>query len=73
MTLSFVVDGTDAGSPNVSVMQDGNTLAYASGSTTTSLSFSFVTPTAGDVIVQIDDYSYASLSYTVTLERMGGE
>lgn len=71
--LTFTVDGTDPGSPNVSVLQGGNTLAYASGSTTRELSFSFVTPTAGDVIVQINDYSYTNLSYIVTLERMGTE
>ncbi len=71
--LTLTVDGTAAGSPNVSALQDGNTLAYASGSTTTALSFSFVTPSSGDVIVQINDYSYTNVSYIITLERMGTE
>ncbi len=71
--LTLTVDGTVPGAPNVSALQGGNTLAYASGSSTQSLSFSFVTPDAGDVIVQIDDYSYNNLSYIVTLERMGSE
>ncbi len=71
--LTMTIDGAQPGSPNVSVLQAGQTLANASGSSTTALSFSFVTPSAGDVIVQINDYSYTSLSYIVTLERMGSE
>ncbi len=71
--LTMTVDGTQSGSPNVSVLQAGQTLASASGSSTQSLSFSFVTPSAGDVIVQLNDYNYTNMSYIVTLERMGTE
>ncbi len=69
LTLTSASDGI--GSPNVSVMQDGETIANASSNTVQSLSFSFVTPSDGEIIIQINDYSYSSVSYTVSLERMG--
>ena len=48
-------------------MQNDTTLASASGSYLTDLNFSFVTTADGEVMVQITDYSYATLSYEVTL------
>lgn len=64
--LNFhVVAGT--GSPNVTITQNETTIANASGSTVSDLNFSFVTPDDGEVVVQINDYSYERVSYEVSL------
>ena len=59
----------DFGSPNVTVMQDDISIAYASGSTVSDLNFSFTTTSDGEAIVQITDYSYNNLTYEITLAR----
>ena len=64
-------DGT-TGSPSISVTQDGSTVASASGSYVTDLNFSFTPTSDGEVVVQVTDYSYASLTYEVSLAQ-GGE
>ncbi len=65
-----VVDGGFA-SPNVSVIQNQINVAYASGTTISDIAFAFVTSEDGDVIVQIDEYSYSNVTLLVTLERLG--
>ncbi len=65
--LNLHLTSGQSGSPNVNVMQNDTTLASASGSYLTDLNFSFVTTADGEVMVQITDYSYATLSYEVTL------
>jgi hypothetical protein len=59
--------GGESGSPSVSIMQNGTTVASASGSTVSDLNFSFTPTSDGQVIVQITDYSYNNLSYEVSL------
>jgi hypothetical protein len=59
-------DGT-TGSPSITVTQDGSTIASASGSYVTDLNFSFTPTSDGEVVVQVTDYSYASLTYEVSL------
>ena len=65
--LNVHLSSGQSGSPSVTVTQGDTTLASASGSTVSDLNFSFVTSTAGAVVVQITDYSYTNLSYEVTL------
>lgn len=72
VTLNLrLTDASASGSPSVSVMQGSSTLASASGSSVSSLSFSITPSSDGDVVVQITDYSYSSLSYEVSLEKAG--
>lgn len=65
--LNLHLTSGQSGSPSVTVMQGDSTLANASGSYISDLNFSFVTPSDGDVLVQITDYSYTTLSYEVSL------
>lgn len=65
-----VLDGQQA-SPNIGIMQGEQSLAYASATTVTRLSFDFTVPSGGDVFVQIDEYSYTDLTLRVTLEHEG--
>ena len=60
------VDGR-AGSPNLSVLQNTSTIASGSGSSVSDLSLSFVVPSDGNVVVQLNEYSYNNLSFEVTL------
>jgi hypothetical protein len=66
MTLS-VRSGT--ASPSVDVSQFGSSLSYFSASSVANVSFTFVTPNDGEVIVRINEYSYSNVALDVTLER----
>ncbi|MBE0690083.1 MAG: hypothetical protein IH587_08190, partial [Anaerolineae bacterium] len=67
VTLKLAVQDGENGSPSVSVTQGGSTITYISASSITELTVSFVVPDDGEVLVQIDDYSYAAHSIEVTL------
>lgn len=65
--INLHIVGGESGSPSVSIMQNGSTVTSASGSSVSDLNFSFTPTSDGQVIVQITDYSYGSLSYEVSL------
>jgi hypothetical protein len=67
VTLNITSSGGAAASPYAEVNQGETFIASASGSSVDGLSFSFVTPEDGDVLVRISEYSGATL--TVALER----
>ncbi len=69
--LNFHANSTDGttGSPSITVTQDGTTVASASASYVTDLNFSFTPTSDGEVIVQVTDYSYNSMSYEVSLAQ----
>jgi hypothetical protein len=56
-------------SPSIDITQNGMSVAYNSSSSITSLSFSFITPSDGDVLVRISEYSYNNATLTVELVR----
>ncbi|PJF26088.1 MAG: hypothetical protein CUN53_09480 [Phototrophicales bacterium] len=56
-------------SPSIDITQNGMSIGYTSSSSITSLSFSFVTPDDGDVLVRINEYSYNNAELTVELAR----
>ena len=67
--LTLAVDSDNAtGSPNISVMQAGSTLASGSGSYVSGLTLEFSVYSDGEVLVSISDYSYSDLTYSVSLE-----
>ncbi|HVU12834.1 MAG TPA: PPC domain-containing protein [Phototrophicaceae bacterium] len=57
------------GEPSVTVTQDGNTLASASASYVSDLTFSFTPTSDGQVLVQVDEGSYSNVTYQVTLAK----
>jgi hypothetical protein len=69
VTLTFVVTEGDNASPNVTVTQNNSTVTYISSSDVTMLEVSFVVPDDGDVLVQIDEFSYVDSVIEVTLTR----
>ncbi len=69
LTLHAINNGV--GSPSITVMQGDSTVANASGSSVSDMSFSFAPSSDGAVVVQISDYSYSNLSYEVSLARPG--
>jgi stress response protein SCP2 len=62
-----VTDEDMTGSPSISVTQDGTTIASISGSYISNVEFSFTPSSDGEVVVQVTDYSYDSVSYEVAL------
>ena len=65
--LNFHVLDGGVGSPSISVTQDGVTVVNASASTVGELSFSFTPEADGEAVVQVNDYSFESLTYEVSL------
>jgi len=65
--LNFHILDGGIGSPSITVTQDGTTLVSASASYVGDLSFSFTPDVDGQVVVQVNDYSFESLSYEVSL------
>ncbi len=68
--LNFHILNEGVGSPSISLLQGGSTVASASASSVSDLSFSFTPSADGDVTVQITDYSYANQSYEVSLAHV---
>jgi hypothetical protein len=69
--LTLETQGEATSSPNVTVMQSQQTVAYASGSTVKRLSIDFTVPLEGTLYIQIDDYTYADLTLLVSAEVLG--
>jgi hypothetical protein len=67
------VQGGGTASPNVIVTESGTQLAAANGTNVSELVFDFVTPQDCEPLVQIYDYSYASVILEVELVRLGVE
>ncbi len=65
--LTLHLTSGQSGAPSVTVMQGDTTLASGSGSQVTDLTLGFTPSSDGQVVVQITDYSYSSVSYEVTL------
>ena len=57
------------GDPSVTVTQDGNTIASASGSYVSDLSVGFTPTSDGQVLVQVDEESYTSVTYQVSISK----
>jgi hypothetical protein len=55
--------------PIITVTQNGNTIAYVNANTLSDVSFEFEVPSTGDVLVQIDEYSYDTRNVMVELTR----
>lgn len=66
LSLNVTDDGM-TGSPSITLTQDGTTVASISASYVSDVEFSFTPSTDGEVVVQITDYSYDSVSYEVAL------
>lgn len=69
--LTVEAQGETTSSPNVTVMQSQQTVAYASGSTVKRLSMDFTVPLEGTLYIQIDEYTYADLTLLVSAEVLG--
>jgi hypothetical protein len=54
--------------PTITVTQEGLEIAYISSTSVTDVAFSIIVPNDGEVIVQIDDYSYTSTVLNVSME-----
>jgi hypothetical protein len=67
------VQGGGTASPNVIVTESGTQIAAANGTNVSELVFDFVTPQDCQPLVQIYDYSYASVILEVELVRLGVE
>ncbi len=68
-TLTLHGLSSTSGSPSITITQDTQTLASVSSSTIQDVTFSFVVPADGQVILQLNEYSYANLSYEVSLTK----
>jgi len=69
--LSFsVVEGATSGSPNITITQQGTSIAYASASYVSATSIDFTVPYDGEVFISVIEYSYTNISYEVALEQM---
>lgn len=64
-----ITTASGAMSPSIDITQNGMSVGYTSSSSVTALSFSFVTPSDGDVLVRINEYSYNDATLTVELAR----
>jgi hypothetical protein len=62
------LNGAGYGSPNISVMQQGSSIAYASASYVSGTSIDFTPTSAGETLIQISEYSYTDISYEVSIE-----
>ncbi len=69
VTMTLSLTGGDQMSPTVSVSQSGTTFTYISSSSVKSLTVTFFVPSSGQVLVQIEEYSYRDLEIEVMLER----
>ncbi len=67
--LTLHMTSGSSGEPSVTVTQDGNTLASASGSYVSDLSFAFTPSSDGQVLVQVDEESYSSVTYQISLSQ----
>ncbi|MEO8607614.1 MAG: PPC domain-containing protein [Chloroflexota bacterium] len=59
------------GSPNLTITQNGTSVATGSASTSSALMVEFTVPDDGAVTVQITDYSYAKVVMNVRVEAVG--
>ncbi|MBC7810547.1 MAG: PPC domain-containing protein [Burkholderiales bacterium] len=59
--------------PTITVTQGGTEIAYVSTTSVTDVAFSITIPSDGEVIVQIDDYSYTNVVLEVSMEAVEEE
>lgn len=71
MRLTLIVEDGDFVSPNLTVTQDGQTLAYTSASGVARQSFDFTVAADGPVYVQIEDYTYDPVRLRLEMEPVG--
>jgi len=69
--LNVEVEGELTASPNVTITQAQQSVAYSSGSTVKRLSMDFTVPSDGPLYIQIDEYSYTDVNLLLTAERLG--
>ncbi len=68
--LTVTIVSGDNSAPSLVVTQDGTTIATASASTTTAMTFDFTVPADGVVTVQVSDYNYSKVVMEIALERL---
>ncbi len=69
VTLSIVELNGHEAAPNITVLQDGLSIASLNASEVTATSFSFEIPDSGDIIVRVEDFGFETVNYEITLKR----
>ncbi len=69
MSVLGIGDNT-TGEPYITIMQEGETIAYASVSNISKVTIEFIVPHEGAVHVMVEDYSYSRVSLELSLERV---
>jgi hypothetical protein len=72
-TITLEIDASEGTytSPSVDVQQDGISIASANASYVDVVTFSFVVPEDGEIIVNLSEYSYANTSVTISITNTG--
>jgi hypothetical protein len=69
---TIVFSGLNGAQPYITITQEGFTITTLSSGSVNGLSVTIVAPSDGAVQIQIEDYSYANIAVTISLEE-GGE
>jgi hypothetical protein len=72
-TITLEIDASEGTytSPSVDVQQNGISIASANASYVDVVTFSFVVPEDGEIIVNLSEYSYANTSVTISITNTG--
>jgi hypothetical protein len=70
LIVEVVGDGTT--SPNITVLQSGTNVSYASSSQVHRIALDFTIPGDGQLLIQLEDYSFSGSQIEVSLERLSG-
>lgn len=62
--------GSASGSPNITVMQQGSSIAYLSASYVSATSIDFTPINSGEVLITINEYSYTNITYEISIEAV---